>query len=38
MTMIGSDRRHFLKTATAGLVVAGLAGCRSAASVLAARG
>ena len=30
--MIDSERRHFLKTAAAGLVVAGLAGCRSAAS------
>jgi nicotinamidase/pyrazinamidase len=30
--MIDFDRRHFLKTAAAGLVVAGLAGCRSAAS------
>ena len=30
--MIDPHRRHFLKTAAAGLVVAGLAGCRSAAS------
>jgi nicotinamidase/pyrazinamidase len=37
MTMIDAGRRHFLKTAAAGLVLTGVAGCRSSASTPGAR-
>ena len=35
--MIDAGRRHFLKTAAAGLVLTGVAGCRSTAPTAGAR-